>query len=101
MSKTTIHFEGNDFMLHRDELDDALLEDLLNCGGSGDQLDNVQYVMEQHAISGDPEACRLYLRNYGAWDDAELQDHTSNLERLVWITGCDLSENDEAYFSTY
>lgn len=41
------------------------------------------------------------LASYGAWDDEQLADHDENLRRLVWLTGCDLRETGEAYFSTY
>lgn len=30
------------------------------------------------------------LREYGAWDSAELSDHSANLDRLLWIACGDL-----------
>lgn len=30
---------------------------------------------------------RNELREYGAWSDAELQDHTENLKRMLWLAG--------------
>lgn len=32
------------------------------------------------------------LREYGAWDAAELADHDANLRRIVWLAGSDLRE---------
>ena len=32
---------------------------------------------------------------------SELADHEANLDRLVWLTGCALAEQGEAYFSAY
>ena len=39
-----------------------------------------------------PETVRDCLREYGAWDDAELSDHDANLSRLLWIAACDIAE---------
>ena len=33
------------------------------------------------------------LSEYGTWEDDELADHESNLDRLLWIACCDISEN--------
>lgn len=33
----------------------------------------------------DPEELRRELREYGAWDYAELADHEQNLQRFVWL----------------
>lgn len=36
---------------------------------------------------------RSELKEYGAWDDAELAyDHEANLQRLVWIAASDIAE---------
>ena len=32
------------------------------------------------------------LREYGAWDNEQLQDNDDNRLRLVWIAGCDIAE---------
>ena len=32
------------------------------------------------------------LREYGAWDDAELADHDANLSRILWIACGDIEE---------
>lgn len=58
----------------------------------------VGYVRSQFNVTGDPESCRKFLAGYGAWDDVELSDHESNLNRLVWLAGCDLRERGEIYF---
>ncbi len=38
------------------------------------------------------ETLREELREYGAWDDEELQDRTRNLLRLVWLAASDTCE---------
>ncbi len=40
----------------------------------------------------DPHLLATELKEYGAWDDAELKSHPDNLQRVVWIAGCDLVE---------
>jgi hypothetical protein len=41
----------------------------------------------------DPDRVREVLRNYGAWDQAELSDHDANLGRLLWIACGDIVES--------
>jgi len=96
-----INFNGTDFSLDSDEIEANLLEALIDCGQSGDVLPQVQYVIANWSITGDTDDCRKYLAGYGAWVDDELLDHTTNLERLVWLTGSALLEDESAYFSTY
>jgi len=40
----------------------------------------------------DPADVAAELREYGAWDSAELADHQANLLRLVWIAACNIWE---------
>lgn len=47
-------------------------------------LRRVPYIAEQLA-SIDVAALRSDLRQWGAWDDSELADHESNLDRLLWL----------------
>lgn len=42
----------------------------------------------------DPALLREELREYGAWDDEELQDHQQNLQRILWILAGDIIEED-------
>ena len=41
----------------------------------------------------DPDRVREVLRDYGAWDQAELSDHDANLDRLLWIACGDIVES--------
>jgi hypothetical protein len=40
----------------------------------------------------DPATLRAEMAEYGAWGEAELSDHDANLQRLVWLAACDISE---------
>jgi hypothetical protein len=41
----------------------------------------------------DPEKVKEELRGYGAWDREELEDHETNLGRIVWIAACGIRED--------
>ena len=40
----------------------------------------------------DRKIVRECLKEYGAWDSAELSDHNANLDRLLWIACGDIVE---------
>lgn len=42
----------------------------------------------------DPATLAKELREYGAWDTEQLANHMDNLMRLVWLAGCDISEEN-------
>ena len=42
----------------------------------------------------DPATLRGELREYGAWDTADLADHAQNLQRLLWIAAGDISDGN-------
>lgn len=101
MPDNKLHFEGADWFVHADELTEALAHDLRDCGASGDASGAVAYVRSNYEVTGNEAHCRDYLRGYGAWEEDELADHDKNLDRLVWLTGCALREEGEAYFCAY
>ena len=39
-----------------------------------------------------PDAIAAELKEYGAWDAAELADHAANQRRIVWIAAGNISE---------
>lgn len=58
------------------------VEELLRCSEIAVQLN----VIPQEAI-------REALTEYGAWNDAELQDDFENRIRILWIAAGDINEN--------
>lgn len=42
----------------------------------------------------DPDVVKANLLEYGCWEDDELRDHETNLQRLLWLACCDISEGD-------
>jgi inorganic pyrophosphatase/exopolyphosphatase len=40
----------------------------------------------------DPELLKKELKEYGAWEDDELQDHQVNLSRILWLAAGDIKE---------
>ena len=101
MAKEKLHFAGTDWMLSADDISEDLREALEDCGASGDAQNAVDYVMAAFDVTGEEEDCRDYLRGYGAWEDEDLVDHDRNLERLVWLAGCEMKEGGVAHFCTY
>lgn len=61
------------------------------CDADVDRLRGVPYLRRQLAKIA-PSVLRGELREYGAWDDAELADHDANLSRLLWLACCDVAE---------
>lgn len=41
------------------------------------------------------ESLRKELREYGSWDDAELQDHAQNLARILWLACAESVETED------
>lgn len=41
-----------------------------------------------------PDKLRTELREYGAWDDEDLEDHETNLARILWIAAGNLFEEE-------
>ena len=75
-----------------------LLEDAHNgshqgrCDDDIAALLRVPYIAEQLAKI-DEKLLRDELREYGAWDTAELADHDANLSRILWLACGDIVEN--------
>lgn len=74
------------------------LEQARSVSHSGQCIDDVQELLKVPAISKqfnkiDKNAIREELKEYGCWwDDEELADDVANQERIVWLAGCNISE---------
>lgn len=42
-----------------------------------------------------PNALRLELREYGAWDDAELADDAANWQRIIWLAAGMIQDDEK------
>ncbi len=67
------------------------------CSHPGQCDDDVMWLSEQPVIARqlrklDPALVAAELREYGAWDMEELQDHAQNIQRLLWIASGDIAE---------
>ena len=56
-------------------------------------LSKVPEIKEQ-IDSIDTELLKNELSEYGAWDKTELSDHEQNIQRLLWVAGCDIDEQE-------
>lgn len=76
------------------------LGDAQSCSHSGPCDEDVEYL--QRSITDqtdqwDREALAAELKEYGAWDEAELSDHEENVTRMVWLACNDVAENPADY----
>ncbi len=60
------------------------------------------FVLEQLAKI-DPDKLKAELKEYGAWDEIQLSNHSDNLDRILWIAvgniqdgNCPLDEEDDS-----
>ena len=61
------------------------------CDSDVQALQNIPSIKRQLAkIPADVLASEL--KEYGAWDETELQDHAANLTRILWIACGDISD---------
>lgn len=73
------------------------LKDAKDCSHSGscdsdiEWLKNCPYIIEQ-TDKLDNLILADILREYGAWDDGDLLNHDANIDRILWIACCDITE---------
>lgn len=80
---------GNDLKLTRNDAN--------ACTHSGPCDDDVNSIMTKPYIKKqlsalNPKTLAKELKEYGAWNTAELSSHTDNLIRWVWISAGDIAE---------
>ncbi len=75
-------------------------EDAESCSHSGDCEDSVLALMDKPYIKNqleriNPEYLKEELKEYGAWDEDELDDFEKNQMRILWLACCDISEQPD------
>lgn len=84
--------ESHDVLFNRFTLtipDDAMRD----CSGQGRVDEAVKFWVTKVRWDGiDPDDIREELREYGAWDEEELEDDDENRERILWIAACNIRE---------
>ena len=66
---------------------------------SGDCSHDVEILIQKKYIKKqisalNPDKLRKELKEYGAWDETELNDHNENIKRWLWISGNDITESN-------
>lgn len=64
------------------------------CDSDVDYLTDLPRIRKQ-TDAWDPADLARELGEYGAWDDAELSDHSANVRRMVWIACNDCSDDPD------
>ena len=49
-------------------------------------------VIRRQLAKLDQDQVRDELRQWGSWDETELEDDAQNLQRLLWLACCDIAE---------
>ena len=84
------------FTLHREtKLPWKLIKEMPSQGRADDYIEWVKsaYIVQSNLV--DSIEC---LKSFGAWDESELQDLDSNLDRLLWIALLDCKEQKTNYW---
>ena len=81
-------------MTHEYLIEDFPEEAIRDCSASGNVDDAVEYWIKKLDFRPDSDAARKRLREYGAWDDDDLEDDEANRSRLFWVMMCDFGEWD-------
>lgn len=76
---------------------DMTLEQAESVSHQGQCYNDVIELMKVPAIAKQLNAMKdadivASLREVGAWEPSEMLDRQTNLERIVWLAGCDLKE---------
>lgn len=87
--KTGVVYEIGDIPEH-------LREIFLGAAHQG-QCDEDVEEASKHFEVDDPAGVRDYLQQFGAWDDAQLEDDEMNLRRVIWLMSGDIQEQGTAY----
>ncbi|MFZ4388446.1 MAG: hypothetical protein ACOYOI_09890 [Chthoniobacterales bacterium] len=67
---------------------------------SGQCQDDIDYLLTLDSIKNQlnkigPVTLASELKEYGAWDDADLSVHQNNLQRILWLACGDLADGDQ------
>lgn len=69
-------------------------EQMTACSHPGPCDDDVEETVKELDLTQiQPDDLRAELKDYGAWDDDELQDHAANLRRIVWIAAGNIKDD--------
>ena len=74
-------------------------QDAANCSHSGQCDNDILLTMKKPYIKKQLDALpvdklAIELKEYGAWDEIELQDHNANLMRILWIAAGNITDNN-------
>lgn len=91
MKRKTIKFK-----LHNQTRLPKRLIDSVPLSGPADNA--IKEILQHYNIECDSEELKKFLKSYGAWDSEDLQDHDTNLSRLIWLSALDCKEQKTTYF---
>lgn len=88
-----LDFQGEDLVIHPEDVAEDPYQHLVDLSSREDLL----IFRLGYGVSGQPVDCRNYLRVRGL----SVEDHDTNLDTLVWLTGEQFRRGHPVHFSTY
>jgi hypothetical protein len=89
--KTTLEFKINSEI----ELPQDFIHSIPSQGRADESVSQIQHY---YNIECDEKDLITYLKSFGAWEDSELQNHDSNIDRLIWLACLDCQEQETNFF---
>lgn len=77
---------------------DMTQSQVMACSHQGECYQDVKETVPELSLDISADALRDELREYGAWDEQELADHSENLIRIVWIAAGNIKEENRQEF---
>lgn len=68
------------------------LQCIEDCSGPGSKDEIVGHWAKKLSIKIDPDLIRAEVKEYGTWNQEELQDNEQNIHRLIWIAACNAKD---------
>ena len=82
------YLDSTGYELVRDLPEDCIAE----CSASGSVDSAIAYWKDKLGFDAPIGSTKAYLASIGSWETSDLQDHETNLERLLWLVCCDIKE---------
>jgi hypothetical protein len=89
----------NNWFQNRQAIKTLPLECINDCSGRGCVDDMVEYWVRKLNFDGPSWLFREYLKEYGAWTEAQLCNHLENRRRVLWLWA--VACNEDRYIYEY
>lgn len=67
-----------------------------DCSHQGACDDDVEHWMKLVQLDISPDKLKAELKEYGAWEDLELDNHEDNIRRIIWLAAGNIQEEEKS-----